>query len=75
MGVFARLLRRSSGTPRKKSADVAPAADAGAAEGQTEQEQNRAAAVGPGDEAEDIGIPKQQSAEEAADSEAADSHK
>ncbi|MGH3314501.1 MAG: hypothetical protein ACRDP3_28595 [Streptomyces sp.] len=46
----------------------------GAVEDQREQEDqpDTAAAAGAGDDAEDVGIPKQQSAEEVADSEDAD---
>ncbi|OEU85993.1 hypothetical protein DB35_10940 [Streptomyces abyssalis] len=69
MGVFARLLRRSSGSPRKPAAGAAPAAEAGAGEKAKEEE---VGAAGAGDESEDVGIPKQQSADGAADSEAAD---
>lgn len=70
MGVFARLLRRSSGTPRKPAADAAEAAAANA--GEVAKEEEVKAATGTGESAEDVGIPKQQSAEEVADSEAAD---
>ncbi|WP_314176286.1 hypothetical protein [Streptomyces winkii] len=70
MGVFARLLRRSSGSPRKPAAGAAPAGEAGA-DGKA-KEQEVTAATGAGDESEDVGIPKQQSADGAADSEAAD---
>ncbi|MFC4497842.1 hypothetical protein ACFPA8_27295 [Streptomyces ovatisporus] len=68
MGVFARLLRRSSG-PRKPAAGAAEAA--GPADGKAKEQEVRAA-TGTGDDNEDVGIPKQQSAEGAADSEAAD---
>ncbi|WP_181764572.1 hypothetical protein [Streptomyces albidus (ex Kaewkla and Franco 2022)] len=73
MGVFARLLRRSSGTPREPAAGAATAPEAAAGE-KAKEEEGKAATAGTGDgsEAEDVGIPKQQSAEEAADSEAAD---
>ncbi|HWM40271.1 MAG TPA: hypothetical protein VNS49_24525 [Streptomyces sp.] len=71
MGVFARLLRRSSGTPRKPAAGAAETAAANA--GEVAKEEEVKAATGSGEsESEDIGIPKQQSAEEVADSEAAD---
>jgi hypothetical protein len=73
MGVFARLLRRSSGTPRKPAAGAASATDAEAGE-KAKEEEVRAATAGDrdGDGSEDVGIPKQQSPEEVADSEAAD---
>jgi hypothetical protein len=70
MGVFARLLRRSAGSPRKPAAGAAPAAEAGA--GREAKEQEVTAVTGAGDEPEEVGIPKQQSADGAADSEAAD---
>lgn len=72
MGVFARLLRRSSGTPRKPAAGAAEAAEANAGEVAKEEEVKAATGAGKESESEDIGIPKQQSAEEVADSEAAD---
>lgn len=73
MGVFARLLRRSSGTPRKSAAGAASAAEVEAGE-KVKEEEVRAATAGDrdGDGSGDVGIPKQQSPEEVADSEAAD---
>jgi hypothetical protein len=70
MGVFARLLRRSGG-PRKPAAGAAPSTETGAA-GQEAKEQEVTAPAGAGDGSEDVGIPKQQSADGAADSEGAD---
>jgi hypothetical protein len=70
MGVLARLLRRSSGSPRKPAARAAPGAETGA--GEKAKEQEVTASAGAGEEPEDVGIPKQQSADGAADSEAAD---
>ncbi|NLU73767.1 hypothetical protein HCC61_13935 [Streptomyces sp. HNM0575] len=69
MGVFARLLRRSSGSPRKPAAG-ATGAQAGA--DQEAKEQEVTAVTGAGSEPEEVGIPKQQSADGAADSDAAD---
>ncbi|RAJ58956.1 hypothetical protein K378_04816 [Streptomyces sp. Amel2xB2] len=69
MGVFARLLRRSSGSPRKPAAGAVPAPETGADDKAKEE---KVAAAGAGDGSEDVGIPKQQSADGAADSEAAD---
>jgi hypothetical protein len=69
MGVFARLLRRS-GSPRKPAAGAVTGAEAQAGEKAKEQEVTGTA--GAGDGSEDVGIPKQQSADGAADSEAAD---
>lgn len=70
MGVFARLLRRSSGSPRKPAAGAAPGNGTGAGEKAKEQEVTAPPVAG--EESEDVGIPKQQSADGAADSEAAD---
>lgn len=69
MGVFARLLRRSSGSSRKPAAGAARAPEAGAG-GKAKEEE--VGAAGTGEEPEDVGIPKQQSADGAADSESAD---
>jgi hypothetical protein len=72
MGVFARFMRRSSRKPAKPTAGAA-ASEAGTGQ-QAKEEEGKAAAAGDGsaDGADDVGIPKQQSADEAADSEAAD---
>lgn len=70
MGVFARLLRRRSGSSRRPDAGAAPGPGTGAAGHEAKEEVT--AAAGTGDGSEDVGIPKQQSADGAADSEAAD---
>jgi hypothetical protein len=70
MGVFARLLRRSAGSSRKPADGAAQAAEPGAEREAKEQEVS--AVTGTGDGSEEVGIPKQQSADGAADSDAAD---
>lgn len=72
MGVFARLLRRSSRSPRKPAPGAATAAEAGAGEKTKEEGTGAEHGTGDGHESQDVGIPKQQSAGEVADSEAAD---
>ncbi|WP_371668750.1 hypothetical protein OG985_14425 [Streptomyces sp. NBC_00289] len=81
MGVFARLLRRSKATEETQGAEAraesAPAAEEGTAEEQKPSETGTAeqSAVSETDEAggDGVDIPKQQSAEEVADSEAGES--
>ena len=86
MGVFARLLRRSKATEEASTAEpqagtqtVEPAAEAAEAKGLAETEVPTGAETDPTAEApesvetasaEDVEIPKQQSAEDAADTEA-----
>ncbi|MFD9466678.1 hypothetical protein [Streptomyces sp. NPDC060027] len=78
MGVFARLLRRSKAAEEASPAEVETAVQpdgteaeaAVAAEGSSENEGEATAGTAGTDTAEDVDIPKQQTAEQAADNEA-----
>ncbi|MFG3074827.1 hypothetical protein [Streptomyces sp. NPDC048225] len=84
MGVFARLLRRSKGTEEASAAeartgtpDTEGAAEAGTAETEAAETADagsrdtaEAGEAAEGGDPESVGIPKQQSAEEAVDNEA-----
>ena len=71
MGVFDRFFRRKDDAPAEEAGAAAPAAESGTA---TEAEETEEAGTGPAElkapAAEAVEIPKQQSAEAAADSEA-----
>ena len=76
MGVFTRLLRRSKATEEASPAEVETAAQPDgteaepAAEGSSENEGEATAGTAGTDTAEDVDIPKQQTAEQAADNDA-----
>lgn len=78
MGVFARLLRRSKATEEASTAEVEAASQpacteaevAAKAEGSSENEGEATAGTAGTDTAEDVDIPKQQTAEQAADNDA-----
>ncbi|MCX4988006.1 hypothetical protein OHB05_30210 [Streptomyces sp. NBC_00638] len=76
MGVFARLLRRSKSTEEASPAEVETAVQPDgteaevAAEGSSDNEGEATAGTAGTDTAEDVDIPKQQTAEQAADNEA-----
>ncbi|MEU0785317.1 hypothetical protein ABZ341_27520 [Streptomyces sp. NPDC006173] len=80
MGVFTRLLRRSKATEEASTAEAqAPAGPAGTeaevavdAEGSSGSEGGATAATAEAGTAEDVDIPRQQTADQAADNEAGD---
>ncbi|MGW3910680.1 hypothetical protein ACWEBX_04005 [Streptomyces sp. NPDC005070] len=71
MGVFERLLRRSKATEEAPAVEARVAVEAeGSSDGSSESEGDATAGDAGTDTAEDVGIPRQQTPEQAADHEA-----